>query len=36
MKDIVKSMAADAGVGNTAFLDQPFDHMTRELSEQDI
>jgi phycobilisome core component len=36
MKDIVKSMAADTGVGNTAFLDQPFDHMTRELSEQDI
>jgi phycobilisome core component len=36
MKDIVKNMAAEAGVENTAFIDQPFDHMTRELSEQDI
>jgi phycobilisome core component len=36
MKDIVKAMAAEAGVVNTAFIDQPFDHMTRELSEQDI
>jgi phycobilisome core component len=36
MKDIVKEQVAAAGVSNTAFLDQPFDHMTRELSEQDI
>lgn len=36
MKDIVKEMVAEAGVTNTAFIDQPFDHMTRELSEQDI
>jgi phycobilisome core component len=36
MKDIVKGLAADAGMANTAFLDQPFDHMTRELSEQDV
>jgi len=36
MKDIVKSMVSEAGVTNTAFIDQPFDHMTRELSEQDI
>lgn len=36
MKDIVKEMVAEAGVSNTAFIDQPFDHMTRELSEQDI
>jgi phycobilisome core component len=36
MKDIVKDLAATAGLGNTAFIDQPFDHMTRELSEQDI
>jgi phycobilisome core component len=36
MKDIVKGLAADAGMTNTAFIDQPFDHMTRELSEQDV
>ena len=36
MKDMVKAMAAEAGVANTEFIDQPFDHMTRELSEQDI
>jgi phycobilisome core component len=36
MKDIVKDMAAEAGVQNTGFIDQPFDHLTRELSEQDI
>ncbi|MDJ0718230.1 MAG: allophycocyanin subunit beta [Prochloraceae cyanobacterium] len=36
MKDIVKAMAADAGVDNTNFIDQPFDHMTRELSEVSV
>lgn len=36
MKDIVKSQVAAAGVENTAFVDEPFDYMTRELSEQDI
>lgn len=36
MKDMVKSMSEDVGVLNTSFIDQPFDHMTRELSEQDI
>ncbi len=36
MKEIVKQMVEDAGVTDTAFLDQPFEHMTRELSEQDI
>jgi phycobilisome core component len=36
MKDIVKEQVAAAGVTNTAFIDQPFDHMNRELSEQDI
>ncbi|MEQ9233944.1 allophycocyanin subunit beta [Coleofasciculus sp. E2-BRE-01] len=36
MKDIVKEQVAAAGVTNTAFLDQPFDYMTRELSESDI
>ncbi|HEY9873409.1 MAG TPA: allophycocyanin subunit beta [Candidatus Obscuribacterales bacterium] len=36
MKEIVKEQVAAAGVANTTFLDQPFDHMTRELSEQDV
>lgn len=36
MKDIVKEQVAAAGVADTSFIDQPFDHMTRELSEQDI
>jgi phycobilisome core component len=36
MKEMVKQMVEDAGVTDTAFLDQPFEHMTRELSEQDI
>ena len=36
MKDIVKEKVAAAGVENTAFIDEPFDHMTRDLSEQDI
>lgn len=36
MKDIVKAQVAAGGVENTAFLDEPFDYMTRELSEQDI
>ncbi len=33
MKDMVKAMTADTGVQNTDFIDQPFDHMTREFSE---
>lgn len=36
MKDIIKEQVTAAGVANTAFLDEPFDYMTRELSEQDI
>lgn len=36
MKDIVKEQVAAAGVANTAFVEQPFDYMTRELSESDI
>jgi len=36
MKDIVKAQAAAAGVENTTFVDEPFDYMTRELSEEDI
>lgn len=36
LKDAVKAAAAAAGVANTAFIDEPFDHMTRELSEKDL
>lgn len=36
MKEMVKQMVEEAGVTDTAFLEQPFDHMTRELSERDI
>lgn len=34
MKDIVKNLMTEAGMTNTSFVDQPFDHMTREFSEQ--
>ncbi|AFZ23044.1 allophycocyanin beta-18 subunit apoprotein [Cylindrospermum stagnale PCC 7417] len=36
MKDMVKAQVAGAGIANTAFVDEPFDHITRELSETDI
>lgn len=36
MKEMVKQMVEEAGVTETAFIDQPFDHMNRELSEKDI
>jgi phycobilisome core component len=36
MKDIVKEQVAEAGVDNTSIIDQPFDYMTREFSEQDV
>ncbi|TAE52653.1 MAG: allophycocyanin subunit beta [Nostocales cyanobacterium] len=36
MKEMVKEEVAAAGVANTAFIDEPFDHITRELSEQDV
>ncbi|MFM2064261.1 MAG: hypothetical protein RLZZ507_3932 [Cyanobacteriota bacterium] len=36
MKDIAREQAASAGITNTAFVDEPFDYMTRELSEQDV
>jgi phycobilisome core component len=36
MKDIVKQQSAAAGIANTSFIDEPFDHLTRELSETDI
>jgi len=36
MKDMVKEQVAAAGIEDTDFIDQPFDYMTRELSEEDI
>ncbi len=36
MKDMVKQMASDTGVEDTAFIDEPFDYMTRQLSEVSI
>ncbi len=33
MKDMVKTMVSDAGVEDPSFIDEPFDHMTREFSE---
>ena len=36
MKGIVKEQVAAAGITNTAFVDEPFDYITRELSEIDV
>ena len=36
LKDMVKAQVAAAGVADTSFVDEPFDYMTRELSEKDI
>ncbi len=36
LKDMVKEQVAAAGVADTSFVDEPFDYMTRELSEKDI
>jgi phycobilisome core component len=36
MKDAIKEMASDTGIEDTSFIDGPFDHMTRELSEVDV
>jgi phycobilisome core component len=36
MKDIVRDQVAAANVPAGAYLDQPFDYMTRELSEKDV
>lgn len=33
MKEMVKNMVSEAGVSNTSFVDEPFDHLTREFSE---
>lgn len=36
MKEIVKEQVTAAGITAGAFLDQPFDYMSRQLSEQDV
>lgn len=36
MKDMVKQMVEEAGITQTSFLDEPFEHMNRELSEKDL
>jgi len=36
MKDMVKAKAAEAGIEDTSFVDQPFDHMLQELSEVSV
>ncbi len=36
MKDMLKEMAASQGVDNTSFIDEPFEYMTRELSELSV
>ncbi len=36
MKEIVREQVAAAGVEKTAFVDQPFDYMSRELGENDL
>jgi phycobilisome core component len=36
MKDIVKAKLAEAGIEDASFLDQPFDYITRELSEKNL
>jgi phycobilisome core component len=33
MKEMIKTMALDAGLSETSFIDEPFDHLTRELSD---
>ena len=36
MKEMVKNMASDNSVEDTTFIDEPFDYMTRQLSEVSI
>jgi len=36
MKEIVKEQVEAAGLGDASFVDQPFDYLTRDLSEKDI
>lgn len=36
MKDMLKEMASNQGVENTNFVDEPFEYMTRQLSEVSV
>ncbi|NJN30722.1 MAG: allophycocyanin subunit beta [Synechococcales cyanobacterium RM1_1_8] len=36
MKEAVKAMAAEAGIGDSSFVDEPFDHLSRDFSEISI
>jgi phycobilisome core component len=36
MKNMIKEMASNEGINNTDFLDEPFDHMTRNFSEVSV
>lgn len=36
MKGMIKAKAADAGIADASFVDQPFDHMLREISEVSV
>jgi phycobilisome core component len=36
MKDLVKEQLAKTGITETSCVDEPFDHMTREISERNI
>ena len=36
MKDMIKEMAAENGISDTSFVDEPFEYMTRQLSEVSV
>ena len=36
IKTMVKKMVAEAGVEDTSFIDEPFEHLTRDFGEKDI
>ena len=36
MKDMLKEMAAENGIDDTKFIDEPFEYMTRQLSEVSV
>ena len=36
MKEIIKDMALEAGIDDTAFIDSPFDHLAREFSDVSV
>lgn len=36
MKEMIKDMVVESGIENASFIDEPFDHITRELSEVSV